>query len=91
MANHASAEKKHRRDLRARERNRQHRSRLRSQVRKIRAALESGDAEAARGMLTETLSIVDRSAKLGVIHDNTAARTKSRLVTALNRLATPSA
>ncbi len=89
MASHASAEKKYRRDVRARERNRQHRSRLRTQVKKFRKAVDSGDLDAARSMLPATLSLVDRTAKLGVIHDNTAARTKSRLTKAVARAAAP--
>jgi small subunit ribosomal protein S20 len=86
MASHDSAIKKHRRDQKRRLLNRQHRSRLRTQIKKMRAALDAGNADAARGLLSETLSIVDRTAKLGVIHDNTAARTKSRLTRALARL-----
>jgi small subunit ribosomal protein S20 len=86
MANHASAEKKNRADVQRNLRNRQHISRLRSQVKKFRQAVASGDAAAAKGMLGETLALVDRSAKHGVIHDNAAARTKSRLVVSLTKL-----
>ncbi len=87
MASHASAIKKNRQDQKRRLCNRQHSARLRSQVKKLRAALASGDVEGAKGMIRETLSLVDRSAKLGVIKDNTAARTKSRLSVALNKAA----
>ena len=86
MANHASALKKHRRDEKRRLLNRQHRSRVRTQVKKMRRALASGDAEAARALMPETASILDRTAKLGVIHDNTASRTKARLARALQSL-----
>ena len=57
------------------------------QLKKIRGLLDKGDLEGARKVLPATLSLVDRSAKLGVIHDNTAARAKSRLMLAVNRLA----
>ena len=87
MASHASAVKKQRRDDRRRLHNRGLRSRYRTQVKKMRQLLEAGDAEGARKLLTETLSIVDRTVKLGVIHGNTGSRTKSRLTLALNRLA----
>lgn len=87
MANHASAEKKHRADAHRNLRNRQHLSRLRSQVKKFRLAVASGDAGTAKGLLQETLGLVDRSAKHGVIHDNAAARTKSRLTKSLAKLA----
>lgn len=79
--------KKHRRDERRRLRNRAHRSRLRTQIKKLRRALAAGDLDTARSLLRATLALADRTAKLGVIHRNTAARTKSRLVRAFNRLA----
>ena len=85
MATHKSAIKKHRQSLDRRLRNRQHRSRLRGRIKVFRKAIEAGDVETARGMLPSTLSLVDRTAKLGVIHDNAAARTKSRLTRAVNR------
>lgn len=86
MANHKSALKKTVQDRKRRERNRFHRSRLRTQVKKFRAAVASGDVDAAREMLGPTLSLVDRTAKHGVIHANVADRTKSRLTRALGRM-----
>jgi small subunit ribosomal protein S20 len=85
MASHESAVKRHRQSLKRRARNRAHRSRLRTEVKKARKVLESGDAEAIRGLIPATLSLLDHSAKLGVIHRNAAARTKSRLARAANR------
>ena len=87
MANHDSAIKKNRADMQRRLRNRNHVSRLRTHVKKLRAAIDSGDGATAKGLLDETLSMVDRTARLGVIHDNTASRTKSRLTRAFNKLA----
>lgn len=87
MATHDSAIKRHRQSVKNRDRNRHHRTRLRSQVKKLRRALDGGDLETARGMLSATLKLVDHSAKLGVIHDNAAARTKSRLARAVQRAA----
>jgi|KBSMisStaDraftv2_1062788.scaffolds.fasta_scaffold2802346_1 small subunit ribosomal protein S20 len=86
MASHDSAIKKNRQDVKRRLRNRQHTSRLRSQVKKMRGAIDTGKAAEASGMLKETLSMIDRSAKLGVIHKNAAARSKSRLTRALATL-----
>ena len=83
MASHASALKKNRQDIKRRARNRAHASKLRSQIKKYRGALQSGDAAAASGMLKDTVALVDRTAKHGVIHRNAAARAKSRLVRAL--------
>lgn len=90
MATHASAVKKQRRDEKRRLHNRALRSRYRTQLKKIRALLDRGDLDGARKILPGTLSLVDRSAKLGVIHDNTAARAKSRLMLALNRVSAAS-
>jgi len=87
MANHKSAKKEHRQSLARRDRNRGHRARLRTAVKQFRKALEAGDAESARGMLDGTLSLLDRTAKLGAINGNVADRTKSRLTRALNRVA----
>ncbi len=90
MASHKSALKKYRQDEKRRVRNRQHLSRLRTQIKKFRKVVASGDGKAAREMLPETLSLIDRTAKLGVVHANAAARTKSRATLAVNKLdATP--
>ena len=60
--------------------NRAARSRMRTAVKKLRAAVATGDATAAEELLPATIKIVDSTAQKGVIHRNTAARTKSRLV-----------
>lgn len=86
MANHKSAIKKLKQDIARRDRNRTHRSRMRTQIKNFRKLLEAGDAAGARGMLVETLSLVDRTARHGVIHANAASRTKSRLTRAVARL-----
>ena len=86
MANHKSAIKAHRQSLDARLRNRLHKKRLRSVVKKFRTAVTEGDAAAARALLLPTLSLVDRTAKHGVIHSNVADRTKSRLTRAVQKL-----
>ena len=86
MATHKSAVKRHRQEDQRRMRNRAHRTRLRSQVKRIRKALSEGDAETARGLLPATLSLIDHTTKLGALHDNAAARTKSRLTRAVNKL-----
>ena len=87
MATHKSAVKKVRQDNKRRALNRSHRSRLRGAVKKIRKAVDDGDTKGATEMLPRTLALIDRSVKLGVIHDNAAARAKSRIVRAVNKLA----
>ena len=83
MANIKSAEKRIEQSAKRRERNRAQRSRMRSAVRKVREAVTAGDRATAEGLLADTLSLVDATAQKGVIHDNVAARTKSRLTRAV--------
>lgn len=75
MANHKSALKAHRQNVNRREANRQQRSRLRTALKTARGGLETGKGED----LAMTVSLIDKMAAKGIIHDNTAARYKSRL------------
>ncbi len=86
MASHKSALKRHRQEIVRRQRNRNHRTRMRGMIKKLRQVLEAGDAESAQRLLPATLSVVDHTAKLGAIPDKAASRTKSRLARAFNRL-----
>ena len=79
MAHHASAQKRMRQGEKRRARNRQNVSQLKTQVKKLRAAIAEGNAEAAKKLLPETVGEIDKAAKKGVVHDNAAARYKSRL------------
>jgi small subunit ribosomal protein S20 len=71
--------KRHRQSLERRMRNRAVRTRVRRQMRLMRAALADGDAEKVKEMLPETMSVIDVGWRKGVIHRNTAARYKSRM------------
>ena len=82
MANTKSAEKRNRQNVKARERNRSHRSRLRTAIKRLRAAMVSGDRDQVQSILPQTLSIIDATAQKKVIHPNTASRYKSRLTKA---------
>jgi len=82
MANTKSAEKRHRQNVKERERNRGHRSRLRTAIKRLRAAVASGDNGQVQEMLPKTLGIIDSIAQKKVIHPNTASRYKSRLTKA---------
>jgi small subunit ribosomal protein S20 len=86
LAHHASAEKQMRQSLKRRARNRKNVSQLKTQVKKLRAAIATGDAAAARTLLPETVGEIDKAAKKGVVHDNAAARHKSRLTRKVNAL-----
>ena len=79
MANTYSALKRVRQTERRTEYNRKNTTRLRHQIRAMRRALLGKDAKAAAALLPKTFSIIDRSAKSGIIKMNTAARYKSKL------------
>jgi small subunit ribosomal protein S20 len=66
--------------------NRKRKGSLRAQVKKFRRALDSGDAAQVQELLKPTLSVLDRAARKGILHRNTAARTKSRLLQRYNSL-----
>ena len=87
MANTYSALKRVRQTERRTEVNRQTKSRLRHQIRAMRRAITAKDAAAAAALLPKTFSVIDRSAKLGVIKKNTAARYKSNLHVRVKALA----
>ena len=79
MASHDSALKAHRQNVKRREHNRQLRTRLRSALRDIRAAIDTGSTDQVKDALRQTISLVDKMAGKKVIHRNAAARYKSRL------------
>ena len=79
MANTYSALKRVRQSERRTEINRKNKTRLRHQIRAMRRALLGKDPQAAAALLPKTFSVIDRSAKSGIIKTNTAARYKSKL------------
>ena len=79
MANTISAIKRVRQISRRTEINRKNKTRLRHSIRAMRRALAGKDSNAAAALLPKTFSEIDRSAKLGLIKKNTAARYKSNL------------
>jgi small subunit ribosomal protein S20 len=87
MANTYSALKRVRQTEQRTEFNRRSRSRLRHQIRLMRRALTEKNAQKAGALLPETFSVIDRSAKAGIIKKNTAARYKSSLHTRVKALA----
>jgi small subunit ribosomal protein S20 len=87
VAHHASAQKRMRQGEKRRARNRKNVSQLKTQVKKLRAAIEEGNAEAAKQLLPATVGEIDKAAKKGVVHDNAASRYKSRLSRKVSALA----
>ncbi len=86
MAN-KSAEKRERQEERRRLRNRMAKSTMRTAIKKFDAAVAAGDKDAAVKALAESSKLLDTVAGKGIIHRNTAARKKSRLAHAYNKMA----
>jgi small subunit ribosomal protein S20 len=91
VAKHASALKQQRSGVKRRARNRKNVSQLKTQVKKLRGLIQSGDGDGAKAALNETVSAIDKAARKGVIHDNAAARFKSRLTKHVNGVKAPAA
>jgi small subunit ribosomal protein S20 len=85
MPNHKSAEKRVRQNEKRRGINGSNRGRLRTSIKKLRAALLTDNADSARELLPTTISTIDKAVQKGVIHRNAAARYKSRLTARVNQ------
>ncbi len=90
MPNTKSAEKRLRQSLERRTRNRAVKSALRTQMRKVREAVQAGELERAQSEFRLACKKLDQAAAKGVIHPNSAARRKSRLSAAVKGAAQPS-
>jgi len=66
--------------------NRMNRTRVRTAIRRMRAALTAADAATAEKLASATFSELDKAIRKGTLHENTANRYKSRLRLALNSL-----
>lgn len=86
MAN-KSAEKRERQEAARRIRNHATKSKFRTAIKKFDAAVAANDKAAAQVAFAESCKLLDSAAGKGVIHANTAARKKSRLAHAFNKLA----
>jgi small subunit ribosomal protein S20 len=82
MANIKSQIKRNRQNEAANERNKAVRSEVRTRTKRAEAAIASG--EDAEAVTREAVKRIDEAASKGVLHKNTAARRKSRLVRKLN-------
>ena len=79
MANSPQARKRIRRNARRAEINGSRMSRIRTFVKKVEAAIEGGDKEAAQNALRAAQPELARGVARGVLHKNTASRKMSRL------------
>ena len=83
MANTAQARKRARQSVKVNLHNAALRSTLRTAMKKIIKAIESGDKAAAAASYAENVSVIDRITDKGIIHKNKAARHKSRMSAAI--------
>ena len=87
MAIHTSAKKRIRRNARRAAINGARMSRIRTFVKKVEMAIESGDAENARTALRNAQPEIQRGVTRGVLHRNTASRKISRLAARVKAVA----
>ncbi len=79
MANSLSARKRARQAEKHRQRNASQRSHVRTKIKQVVRAIESGDRAAAEAAYKTAVPAIDRSVSKGIMHANKAARHKSRL------------
>jgi small subunit ribosomal protein S20 len=66
--------------------NRMNRTRVRTAIRRMRAALNASDHDGAAKLASATFSDLDKAIRKHTLSENTANRYKSRLTLALNKL-----
>lgn len=87
MANTTSAAKAARRITRQTIVNKARRTRMRTEIRRVEEAIESGDKQAAITAMKTAEPVLARAAQKGVVHRNTASRKVSRLAARITQLA----
>lgn len=87
MANSPQAKKRARQNDKARAHNASLRSMARTYLKRVDAAIEAKDVEAAKTAYHDAASVLDRVADKGIFHKNKAARHKSRLNAKIKALA----
>ena len=86
MANHKSAEKRNRQSQVRRMRNRINRSKMKTVVKSLNSAIESGSVEEAKSALTAAVPVIAKTASRGTIHKKNASRKISRLTRKVNAM-----
>jgi small subunit ribosomal protein S20 len=79
LANSVQAKKRARQNEKRRQHNASLRSMVRTYLKKVDAAIASGDKAVAQEAYRASVPVIDRMADKGIIHKNKAARHKSRL------------
>jgi len=90
MPNTPSAIKRLRQNETRKTLNRANRSNMRTQLRRVREAVQAGELDRARQEFRLAAKKLDRAAAKNLIHKNAAARTKSRLNALIKNAATAS-
>jgi small subunit ribosomal protein S20 len=86
LANHPSALKRSRQNLKRRFRNKSVKTRIKKLTKQVRLAVNENSAETSGAQLNTAKSVIDKASKKGVIHRKTAARKISRLAKFVNTL-----
>ena len=86
MANLKSSLKRIRSNERKRVRNVAVRTNIKTEVKRVEEAIEQGNYEAAKKMLSEVSSTLDSASTKGIIKKNTGSRKKARLAKKINDL-----
>ena len=87
MANIKSAKKRILVSEKRAAKNKAVRSKVKTAIKKVDAAITAKDSEAAAVALKNAISEIDKAERKGIYHKNTAARKISRLTIAVNKLA----
>ena len=86
MANHKSAEKRNRQAQVRRLRNRINRSKMKTVVRNLNEAIETGSVDDAKAALDSAIPVIAKTASKGTIHKKNASRKISRLTKRVNAM-----
>ncbi len=86
MATHRSAEKRDRQNKKRKARNAAVKSRTKTEIKKVLAALEGKDPESSEKALKSAIRVIKKAASKGVYHKNNASRKVSRLTQKVNAL-----
>lgn len=86
MANIKSAKKRVQVTAVRTERNKAIRSEVKTYVKRVEAAVESGDKAVAESELKAAIKVIEMAGSKGVYHDNTVSRKVSRLTKLVNKI-----
>ncbi len=86
MANTKQAAKRAKQAVKRRAHNMAQRTELRTAIKKVKAAIATGDAAKAEAAFKDSQGTIDSIAAKKIVHKNKASRSKSRLMSAIKGL-----